>query len=94
MGCGPFDWGDVPSWIEAIATVLAFFAAGWAVVRTGELLRIEQGRDVDRARETADLRERAERAEQADLVAAWSHAEQGEISNSSGFRGRFSKWEP
>ena len=82
--------GDVPSWIEAVATVAAFLAAAWAVVRTGDLLKIEQGRDHDRDRETAELRERTERAEQADMVAAWSHVEEGDISDGSGCRGRFS----
>lgn len=51
------DWGDIPTWLSAVTTLGALVAA--AVV-----VRIEMRRDRRGV-------ERAERAEQADKVAAW-----------------------
>lgn len=57
-------WGDVPGWIEALATVGALIAAIVAVRAFWRVLGIEQARERDR------LVER-ERGQQADQVAAW-----------------------
>lgn len=64
-------WGDLATWVTAIVTLGALVAAIAAVRRSGKLLQIEQDRDQARDKRDAELREAAERAEQADLVAAW-----------------------
>lgn len=61
------DWGDVPGWIEAVATVLAAGFAAVAVVYAYRALRIEQRRDA--LRDQMDLRA------QAELVTAWPVAD-------------------
>lgn len=58
------QWGNVPGWIEALATVGALVAAIVAVRASWRVLGIEQARERDRLVE-------GERAEQADRVAAW-----------------------
>jgi hypothetical protein len=58
------SWGDVPSWVTAVATVLALIAASYAAWRTGKIVNIELGRDRDR--------ERDEERRQASQVAAWA----------------------
>jgi hypothetical protein len=58
------SWGDFPSWVTAVATVLALIAAGYAAWRTGKIVNIELGRDRER--------ERREEREQASQVAAWA----------------------
>jgi hypothetical protein len=72
------DWGDVPTWVNAGVTLLALGAAALAVRHARreadaatEALKIEQERDRLREAEAAERRKDAERAEQADLVAAW-----------------------
>lgn len=65
------DWGDVPTWVNAGVTFIALCAAVVAVRRSGALLRVEQGRDHQRDEREAEQRNAAERAEQADRVAAW-----------------------
>ncbi|GAA1451730.1 hypothetical protein GCM10009641_86610 [Mycobacterium cookii] len=69
----PNTWGDLATWVTATVTLGALVAAIVAVRRSGELLQIEQERDKARDKRDADLREAAERAEQADLVAAWPY---------------------
>lgn len=58
------NWGDVPGWIQAVATALALGAAGWAVG-----LEIKAGR-----RRDAQIEARAEdqRRAQASQVAIWA----------------------
>jgi hypothetical protein len=74
---GRAGWGDVPAWVLAITTLLAFVAASFAALVTYELLRIESRRDQVAAAErvvAADdrwQREEAERRSQASGVAAW-----------------------
>jgi hypothetical protein len=57
------DYGDVPTWIAAVATVLALVAAGFAAWASWNVLKRETQRDADR--------DDAERRQQANLVAAW-----------------------
>jgi len=56
-------WGDVPTWIAALATVVAFAAAGWAAIAAWKVLAVERRRD--RAQQAREERAHAER------VAAW-----------------------
>jgi hypothetical protein len=44
------DWGDIPTWVQAAATVTAFLAATWAVYLQR---RADSVRDADRRREQA-----------------------------------------
>lgn len=60
--CDNNYWGDIPTWVTAIATVLALVAAGFAAHSSWNVLKHEREREADRRR-------RAEQAEQADLVA-------------------------
>jgi hypothetical protein len=67
---GRGSWGNVPMWVLAVTTLLAFVAAAFAALVTYELLRIESRRV---ALAVAELRQREEaqcRA-QAARVAAW-----------------------
>ena len=57
------DYGDVPTWIAAVATVLALTAAGFAAWASWKVLKREAQRDADR--------DEADRRQQANLVAAW-----------------------
>lgn len=67
------DWGDVPTWISALATIAAFLAALLAVRASWNVLTLERARE-DRAEAQELERQRAaERAEQADHIAAWSY---------------------
>jgi hypothetical protein len=56
-------WGDVPTWIQAIATVLALIAASVAAVVAWKVLGVERRRDRQR--------QGAEERAQAEKVAAW-----------------------
>jgi hypothetical protein len=67
---GRANWGDVPVWVLAITTLLAFIAAAFAALMTYELLRVESRRDQGAARERRQ-REKAERSAQASQIAAW-----------------------
>lgn len=58
------NWGDFPSWVTAVATVLALVAASYAAWRTGKIVTIELGRDRQR--------EQDEERRQASQVAAWA----------------------
>jgi hypothetical protein len=69
-------WGDVPTWVLAALTLLAFAAAAFAGVVAYDLLRTEQDRDV--------AREDAERRAQASKVAAWYGTWRSEITYSGG----------
>lgn len=70
-------WGDFPTWLVAVTTLLAFLAAAVASLVAFELLRIEQERDrlgtVERRyieAQRAEQRE-ADRRGQASKVAGW-----------------------
>jgi len=63
-------WGDVPTWVLATTTLLAFVAAAFAGVVAYELLRVEHARDRRAERERAEQKE-ADRRVQASKVAAW-----------------------
>lgn len=65
MSVHAVDWGDVPTWLSAVTTLGALFAAGWVVV-------IELGRERRAERLLEEQRDAAARSEQANLVAAWS----------------------
>jgi hypothetical protein len=78
------SWGDVPTWVMAITTLLAFLAAAFAGLVAYDLLRVENARDLAAASErlvAADDRKRAaeERAAereagrraQASKITAW-----------------------
>lgn len=64
------NWGDVPTWVLAATTFLAFVAAAFAGVVAYELLRVEQERDRLAESERAEQRLADQRA-QASKVAAW-----------------------
>lgn len=64
------NWGDVPTWVLALTTLLAFVAAAFAGVVAYDLLQIERARDATAALEAQD-RQEAERRAQASRVAAW-----------------------
>jgi arabinogalactan oligomer/maltooligosaccharide transport system substrate-binding protein len=64
------SWGDVPGWIEAIATFGALVFAAAAAVSTGRILRLESERDRV-ASEARREQERRMRRAQAALVSAW-----------------------
>lgn len=63
-------WGDVPTWVLAVTTLLALVAAAFAGVVAYELLRMELGRDRRAEQERSEQRE-ADRRAQASRVAAW-----------------------
>jgi hypothetical protein len=67
---GRGSWGNVPTWVLAVTTLLAFVAAAFAAVATYELLRVESRRHAV-ALEAQRQREEAQRREQASRVAAW-----------------------
>lgn len=64
-------WGDAATWMTAVVTGAALWFARTAVKRSGELLEVEQKRDEKRDEWDREQRHAAERAEQADFVAAW-----------------------
>jgi hypothetical protein len=67
---GRGSWGNVPTWVLAVTTLLAFVAAAFAGLVIYELLRIESRRDAVAAQERRQ-REDAQRWAQASRVAAW-----------------------
>jgi len=67
---GRGSWGNVPTWVLAVTTLLAFVAAAFAAFATYELLRVESRRHAV-ALEEQRLREQAQRRAQASRVAAW-----------------------
>lgn len=65
------DWGDFPTWVQAVVTAGALGAAVWAGRATWKVFNLERARE-DRAEDEARERRAAdERAAQADLVAVW-----------------------
>ena len=64
------NWGDVPTWVAAVTTFLAFVAAAFAGLVAYELLKVESGRDLKAEQERTERRD-AERRGQASKVAAW-----------------------
>ena len=66
------NWGDAPTWITAVATVLALVAAFFAVRASWHVLSIDRQNQRDAQAAEARRDEAAERAEQADAVAAWT----------------------
>ncbi len=62
------DWGDVPTWILAITTLLAFLAAAFAGLVAYDLLKIENLRDIKASEER--LQAAAERRQAAKELAA------------------------
>jgi hypothetical protein len=71
------DWGDAPTWITAVATIAALIAAGLAVRASWAVLKLETRREDRAEKADAERRAAAERAEQADYVAAWMHWNDG-----------------
>ena len=67
------NWGDVPTWITALATILALIAAVWAVRASWSVLRLEQQREDRAEKAEEERREQVHRAAQADAVAGWIH---------------------
>jgi hypothetical protein len=70
--------GDVPTWVLAVTTLLAFIAAAFAALVTYELLRLEGERDLKAARDrqlAAVDRDRSDRIIQGmdQVVIAGSH---------------------
>lgn len=64
------DWGDVPTWLSSIATILALLFAGLAALVAQRVYRIESDRD--QVYEKARLQQEALlRRTQAALVSAW-----------------------
>jgi len=63
-------WGDIPTWIVAATTLLAFIAAAYGGMIAHRLYLIESGRDTEAEVERQARRE-AERRAQANKVAAW-----------------------
>ena len=57
------DWGDFPTWLEAVATTGVLIAAGLAARAAGRLLTVARDRDCEQ-------REATERT-QAERIAAW-----------------------
>ena len=78
------SWGDVPTWVLAVTTLLAFLAAAFAGLVAYELLSVENARDqaasVERSRAAVDRKQteaeraaqrEADRRAQASRVTAW-----------------------
>jgi arabinogalactan oligomer / maltooligosaccharide transport system substrate-binding protein len=64
------QWGDVPTWVSAVATLTALVFAAVAAIYAGRAYRIESERDKQSAGERRDRAELQRRA-QATLVSAW-----------------------
>lgn len=74
--CGTVQWGDVPGWIEALATVVAAVAAIAAFRYARRAFRLEQNRDRDREEERLKtLRASIERQRRAQAVKVSSWVE-------------------
>lgn len=71
------SWGDIPTWVLAITTLLAFLAASFAGLVAYDLFTIEAKRDLEaagqRLRDEAEreARREADRRVQANKVTAW-----------------------
>lgn len=66
------NWGDAPTWVTAAVSLAALTAAWRAGHIATKLLRVETGREDRAERLDGERRDAVERAEQADLVAAWN----------------------
>ncbi|MDQ7909317.1 extracellular solute-binding protein [Phytohabitans sp. ZYX-F-186] len=64
------DWGDVPTWLSSIATILALLFAALAALAAQRVYRIESKRDQVAARARQE-QEAFVRRTQAALVSAW-----------------------
>lgn len=73
------DWGDVPTWITAAATVAALVAAVLAVRASWQVLKLEAQRENRAEQAEAERRSREDRADQADLVAVWPAGYSGAV---------------
>lgn len=71
------DWGDVPTWLSSIATVLALLFAAIAAVAAHRAYKIESERDRIAA-EARRQQEAFQRRTQAALVSAWWGWQPGE----------------
>jgi hypothetical protein len=68
--CGVAQWGDVPTWLSAIATIIAVVFAVWAARTARSLYLIESRRDEQQAAERRE-RDAERRQSQAGKVAVW-----------------------
>jgi hypothetical protein len=66
------SWGDAPTWLTAVVSLAALAAAWRAGHIAAKLLRVETDRENRAERIDGERRDAVERAEQADLVAAWN----------------------
>jgi hypothetical protein len=66
------DWGDAPAWATVCIASVALAAAWWAGHTAAALLRVERQREDRAERIERERRASIDRAEQADLVAAWN----------------------
>lgn len=64
------DWGDIPTWISSVATIMALIFAGLAALAAQRVYRIESQRD-EVAAEARRQQEAFVRRTQAALVSAW-----------------------
>ena len=64
------DWGDIPTWVQAIVSLLALIAAIVAALVAWRAFRLERVRE-SRALEELTHRLDEERRAQASLVSAW-----------------------
>lgn len=65
------SWGDVPTWISAVVSLLALTAAAVAAVQAARVYQLERSRDL---RTEAELKKRAliDKQSQAAQVCAWT----------------------
>lgn len=77
------NWGDAPTWFAGVVAVVALYYASKAASHAIGILRLEQARE-NRALQAQDERQAAaERAEQADRVAAWNNGDFTVINGSN-----------
>jgi hypothetical protein len=67
-------WGDLPTWILAVTTLLAFLSAAFAGVVAYELLKVEIARDVKAAEDRRHEWEQRKRAQAAEVF-TWADEE-------------------
>jgi hypothetical protein len=72
--CERINWGDVPTWIGAAATILAIIAAAAAAIQAKRLYTVESTRDAQAAADRIDSREIVDR-QFAEKVCAWIDSE-------------------
>lgn len=64
------DWGDIPTWLSSVATMLALLFAAVAAISAQKVYRIESDRDVESTKQRLQQEAFLRRA-QAALVSAW-----------------------